>query len=88
MFELDETQKNRLDEWVKEQYKKAVEIQKKEISNPNDTHKFCWDMGYPYEGFVGGGMTYCFTPTSIGIICVVKYSVTNEEIDLTDYEAF
>jgi hypothetical protein len=36
-----------------------------------------------YEGAIGGGMTFSFTPTSLGTVVKVKYF--NEELDLTDY---
>ena len=37
-------------------------------------------------GAIGGRYTYCYTPTSIGTIVIVKDSVTNTQIDLTDYD--
>jgi len=39
-----------------------------------------------YYGATGGSMTYCFTPTSIGMVIKVKHGFTNEEIDLSNYE--
>jgi hypothetical protein len=37
-------------------------------------------------GAIGGRYTYCYTPTSIGTILIVKDNVTNTQIDLTEYE--
>jgi hypothetical protein len=39
---------------------------------------------YPYEGAIGGGITYSFTPTSLGVVVKVKYG--DKELDLTDYD--
>jgi hypothetical protein len=36
---------------------------------------------------VGGAFTYCFTPTSIGTLVVVKH-VFGKEINLTDFSTF
>jgi hypothetical protein len=88
MFELNADQKKQLDEWMEEQYKKAIEIQKNEVPKSDDfygIYEESWEMGYPYEGAVGGGITFCFTPTSIGDICVVKYALTKAELDITDF---
>jgi hypothetical protein len=41
----------------------------------------------PVTGPIGGHFTYCFTPTSIGIIVKLKH-YKGEEIDLTDYDEF
>ncbi len=38
-----------------------------------------------YTGAIGGGLTFSFTPTSIGMVVKVKY-LDKEEIDLSDYE--
>lgn len=38
-----------------------------------------------YTGAIGGGLTFSFTPTSLGLVIKVKY-LDKEEIDLSDYE--
>ncbi len=38
-------------------------------------------------GAIGGTLTYCFTPTSIGC-CVRVKCACGEEIDLTDYRGW
>jgi len=40
-----------------------------------------------YVGAVGGAYEFCFTPTGIGIIVVVKCA-DGTELDLTEYEFF
>lgn len=37
---------------------------------------------------MGEQYTYCFTPTSLGTIVVVRCGITNTKIDLTDYESW
>ena len=36
-------------------------------------------------GTIGDRYTYSFTPTSLGIIVIIKDNVTNSEINLTDF---
>lgn len=40
----------------------------------------------PYYGAIGGGLTYLFTPTGIGLALTVKETITGEEINVTNYE--
>lgn len=42
--------------------------------------------GYPPDGDIGGSLTYEFTPTAVGTIVKVKHALTNEVLDLTDYD--
>ena len=41
-------------------------------------------QGEPYYGAMGGGLSYSFTPTSLGTIIVVKESLTGKELNVTD----
>ena len=86
MFELTQEQNTKLDTWVKEQDLKAIENQRATFKNPSEFIVQCWDDGYPYTGAIGGGLTYEFTPTSLGLVTKVKYGLSEEEIDLSDYE--
>lgn len=71
MFQLDESQKQRLNVWIRQQELKVADEQQR--SNA-------------YYGAIGGAYEYCFLPTSIGLIVKVKNGLTKEEIDLSDYE--
>lgn len=72
--------------WIEKQNKKAVKIQKKSGSFKNDVFAAaCWEEGYPYNGAIGGDLTYCFSPNSIGMVVYVIHGHTKEEFDLTDY---
>lgn len=44
--------------------------------------------GEPYYGAVGGGLTYCFTPTSLGTVFIVREHFTGLELNLTDYDSW
>lgn len=84
---------NKIDAWLKTKvYPPIIERQRREAAAGErlSSHEWLWDKGYPYEGACGGGLTYEFTPTSIGTIFKVRYKTFNEdvELDLTDYESF
>ena len=81
---LSESQKNILSEFIKEQTKNALEKQKRETKNPHSVMLEFWEMGYPYEGAIGGSLTYEITPTSLG--SVIRAKMYDQVIDLTEYE--
>ncbi len=41
-----------------------------------------------HYGAIGGGYTYSFIPTGLGVIFKVKNNLTGAEIDLTDYDSW
>lgn len=85
-FELNDAQLEKLDSWKREQNKKAVEKQKAEPPDIDERLlQEMWNTGFPYTGAIGGDLEFIFTPTSIGVIAVVKHVMTGEELDLTDY---
>lgn len=73
MFTLTKDQQSKLSIWKSDQDKKIAEMQKRPEEGP-------------YYGASGGAYTYSFTPTTLGCCKVVTNSVTNESIDLSDYE--
>jgi len=87
-FTLTDEAEEKIDAWLKEIYAKAIAKQKEEIESPNDFIIFCWEEGYPYTGPIGGGLTYSFTNTSIGVVITVKESITGETLDISDYESW
>lgn len=90
-FELTADQHTQAMKWIKEVvYPEIIALQKKTIKNPTAIHIDCWNDGFPYEGAIGGGITYEFTPTSLGIVERVKYTTYNKtfELDLTDYKSW
>ena len=69
----------------KEQNKKLVEFMRHVEKIYRNQHGLSEDEEI-YLGSIGGGMTYSFTPTSIG--CVVKVEYLGHEIDLSDYDSW
>ena len=41
---------------------------------------------WPNTGAIGGGITFEFTPTSIGIVFAVRCGFCKESFNLTDYD--
>ncbi len=39
-------------------------------------------------GAIGGKFTYEFTPTSLGIVVIVRCNICKEKTDVTDYESW
>ena len=90
-FTLTDEEEQKVKTWLKQVYVKAIDEQKQKIFSSHefyDTYKMCWDLGYPYTGAIGGGLTYSFTPTSLGIVVTVEESLTNEKLDLTDFDSW
>jgi hypothetical protein len=87
-FDVTEEQYTKLQEWLAEVNKEAMEIQKKTYPKAEFPYTYCWERGEPYYGAIGGGLTYRFLPTSIGDCLHVKESITGKEIDLTDFGNF
>lgn len=89
-FSLNENQVLKLKTWQAEQNAQAVEKQKQQHEDcnlePDGTYEMCWEAGYPYTGAIGGGNTYMFSPTSLGVCVSVLNTVTGNKIDLTEYE--
>lgn len=42
----------------------------------------------PFYGAMGGGLTYSFTPTGLGVVLIVTESSTGEELNLTDFDSW
>jgi len=42
---------------------------------------------FPPGGAIGGRITYAFTPTSLGVVTIVKCAC-GEKLDLTDYDCW
>lgn len=61
----------KLNEWIKEQDRKVAEKQGGEE---------------PYYGACGGELSWIITPTSLFTAIKVKHALTNEVLDLTDYD--
>ena len=83
-FEVDEETTRKIEDWIDGVYSKLIEEQKRDPKLACDMFaRDCWRSGVPYLGAIGGGVTYMFSPTSLGT--VIKVSCIEEEKDFTDY---
>ena len=87
VFEITDDEKERVRHWlVTEVYPPIIEKQKSAERIPHAIMASDWEAGFPYQGAIGGGVTYEFTPTSVGII--VKARAYDQTLDLTDYDSW
>ena len=93
-FNITKDQKEKIDEWLKYTvYPDVIAAQKKLIPETDGSYWFyesCWKDGYPYEGAIGGGITYRFSPNSIGVNVIIEYDTMYETytLDITDYASW
>ena len=85
-FELTPEQVKQVDEWYESLVPKILELQK--ISLGNEYSVLTTNGKYPYYGAIGGGITYQFIPTGLGNICVVREAITQEELNITDFDSW
>jgi hypothetical protein len=76
-FYISDIEQEKINAWKKEQDAKVINAQK----GTRLEHS-----GEAYYGCSGGAYTYEFTPTSIGIVVVIRNCITNDSLDLTDYD--
>lgn len=89
IFEIDNDQKAKAEKWLFEEvYPEIISKQKEATPEPSMFHLMCWEDGYPYEGAIGGGLSFMFTPNSIGLTTQAIYSFKDKiyKLDLTDYD--
>lgn len=86
-FEISEDQHKKINEWLKDVHQEVIEMQRKSM-DPKEFSLLTMDGKYPYYGAIGGGLTYSFMLTSLGITTVVKESITGKELNVTDYSGW
>lgn len=84
-FHVSKSQFKILTEWMEEQDRIALSIQK-ETMHPAEWEELTCNGEYPYYGTSSGEVHYKFIPTSIGTMLKVYHSFTKQEIDLTEYD--
>jgi len=94
-IEFSYVQITKMEAWLTECNKKAVEYQKETFSeNMMRDAEWCWKDGYPYSGAIGGSHSYKITPTSLGQVVQLEFNhptdTSNpshrEILDVTEYE--
>jgi hypothetical protein len=85
-FTLSEDDVLKVHSWLKNDvYPEVILKQKKSGKfDDNPIARDFWAFGVPYSGAIGGGPTYSFTTTSLGVI--LKVSCHGFEKDFTDYD--
>lgn len=86
IFELTHKQQSKVDDRLMNEVNPTIIVQQRSSEPYHPIVKESWDLGYPYEGAIGGGLTYSFTPTSLGVIVKAKYGEFT--LDLTDYDSW
>lgn len=86
MFQLTAEQNQKVNEWLEKViYPDIVAKQKKD---PFFSQMIIEDengVEHPYTGAIGGGLTYQFSPTGLGMVVKVIW-YTGEELNVTDYD--
>ena len=80
-FTLNRTEQAAVNEWTASLRAEIMAIQKKGSAGT------CFEdimTDEPYYGATGGGLTYAFTPTSLGTICVVTEAITKKTLNVAE----
>lgn len=85
-FELSEAQIKQFDVWAVGVEQRAAAAQFEHAQQ--NGWAFHYPEKLPYYGAIGGGYSFTFTPTGIGMACTVTEFITGESIDLTDYDSW
>ena len=84
-FSVSDEEHKQIEEWlITTVYPEIIKKQKETMTNPSPFVIEIWNQGFPSEGAIGGGVTYTFTPTSLGVVFKVIYG--SFELDLTKYD--
>ena len=91
-FELTEEQQKKYKEFERKCQGLLLQKQIKVYKNTKEEKKYKMltiDWTLPYTGAIGGGMTFHFTPTSLGTVITVSCSyVEIEDLDLSNYDVW
>jgi len=90
-FEVTAAQHAKVERWNREQDALVLARQRDAIKREGPRDAFTAREaaeGRPYYGAAGGSLTYCFTPTGVGINLTVRHNGTGAALDVTDYESW
>ena len=82
-FHLTPKQVRCLNRWLREVNQAVAEQQLRDMADGTRLIPYRY---VPYYGAIGGGLTFCFTPTGIGLGCSVTEAITGRTLNLSDYE--
>ena len=81
-FELNVAEVGVINKWLESLKPEILATQKKGSAGSDISDILGGDE--PYYGATGGGVSYTFTPTSLGTILVVKEAITGKELNVSD----
>lgn len=76
-FSLNKAEQGAINAWYESLKPEIMQLQK---GSPGTSLA----GGEPYYGAVGGGLTYSFIPTGLGVVITVKESTTEKELNVSD----
>lgn len=89
-FHLSTEDHERVNAWLaKDIYPVWVEFQQQNNPEAAVHHFTSKGITYPYFGAIGGGVTYEFTPTGLGVITIVTHRMpdgSKAELNLTNFD--
>jgi len=89
IFEITAEDNAKISKWLRDEVYPSIVSE--QLKNPDIAqHLYPDDDGIirrPYTGAIGGGLTYEFTPTDMGVVTKVRY-FNGKELDLTDYDSW
>jgi len=85
IFSLDVEQIEKINTWAEEQDRIVLERQRRTMT-PEEFDHLTMNGQYPYYGAIGGGLTYSFTPTGLGVVVKITHNATNAVLDASDYD--
>jgi len=83
-FELSDDQIARARAWISERKSKMLAEQIEACAVCDEDDLCVLHCCGPYHGAIGGGTSFSFTPTSMGMIAKVVYN--GDTLDLSDYD--
>jgi hypothetical protein len=92
MFRITSEESAKIGKWLEEVI--FPPIVEKQLKDPDIAHLLFTDENgkiHPYTGAIGGGLTYQFTPTSLGTVTKVIWncgSPYEQVLDVTDYDCW
>jgi hypothetical protein len=88
VFGLSAAQQAKVSTWLHEViHPPILQLQKKDPDLESQIFVDATGREWPYFSSIGGELTYCFTPNSIGYTVIVRHC-GGQELDLTDYECW
>jgi hypothetical protein len=82
-FRLNPSQVRLLNRWIKDVHAAAADQQIRDMQDGTRRIPYLY---VPYYGAIGGGLTFRFVPTGVGLGCSVTEAITGRTLNLSDYE--